>query len=287
MACNRRLSSHRRTPLQEIARECRSKGVRVLIVDDEPLARRGVCARLRKFSDVEIVGECANGASAVDSILRLEPDLVFLDVQMPEIDGFDVIRALQTERLPAIIFLTAYEEHALHAFEVNALDYLLKPLDDERFSLALNRARKQIDAESKVELAGRVLGLVDRSVGHYISRLVVRTGSRIQVVSAEDLEWIAAAGDYAELRTRNGVYLLRETMNSLDRKLDPAQFARIHRSRIVKLAYILELRSIDNREYILKLRDGSQHRSSRTYADRLESWLHSEKLQTDLLYPAQ
>src|SRR5215472_14381287 len=102
--------------------------------------------------------------------------------------------------------------------------------------------------ESKVELAGRVLGLVDRSVGHYISRLVVRTGSRIQVVSAEDLEWIAAAGDYAELRTRNGVYLLRETMNSLDRKLDPAQFARIHRSRIVKLAHILELRSIDNRE---------------------------------------
>jgi two-component system, LytTR family, response regulator len=250
--------------------------VRVLIVDDEPLARRGVCARLRKFSDVEIVGECADGASAVESILGLQPDLVFLDVQMPDIDGFDVIRALQTEDLPVIIFLTAYEEHALRAFEVHALDYLLKPLDDERFFAAVNRARKHFNI-TKAELFGRMLRSLDQNSGRYTSRFIVRVGSRIQIVPAEDLEWVAAAGDYSELRTRNGAYLLRETMNSLEQKLDPTLFARIHRSRIIRFAQILELRSIENREYIVKLRDGSQHRSSRTYADRLETWLQSGK----------
>jgi two-component system, LytTR family, response regulator len=246
--------------------------LRVLIVDDEPLARRGVCARLRNFPDVEIAGECADGESAIDDIVSLKPDLVFLDVQMPGIDGFDVLRALPTELLPTVIFLTAHEEHALRAFEVHALDYLLKPLDDERFAAAVNRARKQLDTASKAEMLGRMLGLPDHNK-HYASRFVVRTGSRIQVVSSEDIAWIAAAGDYSELHTRTCTHLLRETMNALENKLDPATFARIHRSRIVSLARILELRTIGNREYILKLCDGSQHRSSRTYADRVERWL--------------
>jgi two-component system LytT family response regulator len=258
-------------------RERRSENVRVLIVDDEPLARRGVAARLRKFSDVEIVGECADGASAVESILRLGPDLVFLDVQMPEIDGFDVIRALQTDQLPAIIFLTAYEEHALRAFEVHALDYLLKPLDDERFSMAVNRARQQLDTTRKAELVGRMLRSLEQNGSGYTSRFVVRVGSRIQIVMVDDLDWIAAAGDYSELHTLNATHLVRETMNTLERKLDPDKFARIHRSRIVRLDRILELRSIENREYVVKLRDGSQHRSSRTYADRLEHWLRTER----------
>jgi two-component system LytT family response regulator len=247
--------------------------VRVLIVDDEPLARRGVCVRLRNFPDVKIVGECGDGESAVDSILSLEPDLVFLDVQMPGVDGFDVLRALPAERLPAVIFLTAHEEHALRAFEVHALDYLLKPLDDERLAAAVNRAQKQLDTASKAVMAGRILRLLDQNSKQYASRFVVRTGSRIQVVSAEDLEWIAAADDYSELHTRNSTYLLRETMNSLEQKLDPARFVRIHRSRIVRLDRILELRTIENREYMVRLHDGSQHRSSRTYSDRLERWL--------------
>ena len=275
MACQRGLPSHRRIPFQEMAREYGSQNVRVLIVDDEPLARRGVCARLRKFPDVEIVGECADGASAVESILSLEPDLVFLDVQMPEINGFDVVRALQSKRLPAIIFLTAYEEHALRAFEVHALDYLLKPLDDERFSVAVNHARKQLDISSKAGLVERVLRSLDQNGDRYASRFVVRLASRIQIVSADDLEWIAAAGDYSELHTRSATYLLRETMNSLEQKLEPTKFARIHRSRIISFAQIIELFSIENREYIVKLRDGSQHRSSRTYAGRLERWLRS------------
>ena len=250
--------------------------MRVLIVDDEPLARRGVSVRLRKFSDVEIVGQCADGESAVENILNLRPDLVFLDVQMPGIDGFEVIRALPTDQLPAIIFLTAYEEHALRAFAVHALDYLLKPLDDERFSAAVNRARAQLDTTRKAALIGRMLQSLQQSSG-YTSRFLVRIGSRIQVVLVEDLQWIAAAGDYSEFHTPHATHLLRESKNTLERKLDPDKFARIHRSRIVRLDQILELRSIENREYVVKLRDGSQHRSSRTYADRLEPWLHSER----------
>jgi two-component system LytT family response regulator len=251
--------------------------MRVMIIDDEPLARRGVRARLRKMPDVKIVAECGDGASGVEGILKLEPDLIFLDVQMPGMDGFAVLRALPPEHLPSVIFLTAHEEHALRAFEVNALDYLLKPLDDERFEAAMNRARKQIDTASKTELVGRMLRLLDQQDEKYASRFTVRMRSRIQVVAAEDLEWISSAGDYTELHTCSAIHLLRETMNSLEQRLDPSRFARIHRSRIVNLAGILELRSIENREYIVKLRDGSQHRSSRTYADRIEGWLRPEK----------
>jgi two-component system, LytTR family, response regulator len=253
--------------------------MRVMIIDDEPLARRGVRARLRKMPDVKIVGECGDGTSGLEAILKLEPDLIFLDVQMPGMDGFGVLRALPADHLPSVIFLTAHEEHAVRAFEVSALDYLLKPLDDERFEAALNRARKQMDAASKAELAGRMLRLLDQQHEKYASRFTVRMGSRIQVVPAEDLEWISSAGDYTELHTRSAIHLLRETMNSLEQRLDPSRFARVHRSRIVNLAGILELRSIENREYIVKLRDGSQHRSSRTYADRLEGWLRAEKLE--------
>ena len=246
--------------------------MRVLIVDDEPLARRGVRARLRNFSDVEIVDECGDGESAVESIIRLGPDLVFLDVQMPGMNGFDVLRAVPSEQLPAVIFLTAHQEHALRAFEIHALDYVLKPLEDQRFAVALNRARQQIDTARKAELVERGLGIFDQSE-RYPSRFVVRTGARIHIVSVNEVEWIAAADDYSELHTRDGTHLLRETMSSLEKRLDPARFARIHRSKIVRLDQIVELQTIENREHVLKLLDGSQHRSSRTYADRLERWL--------------
>jgi len=250
--------------------------VRVMIVDDEPLARRGVCVRLRKLPDIEIVGECGDGESAVEGILRLQPDLIFLDVQMPGADGFDVLRALPSESLPAVIFLTAHEQHALRAFEVHALDYLLKPLDDDRFAAAVSRARQRIETASKAELVGRMLALLEQNSGKSSSRFMVRTGSRIQLVLADNVEWISTAGDYTELHTRSATHLLRETMNSLEQKLDPTRFARIHRSRMINLACVLELRSIENREYVVKLCDGSQHRSSRTYADRLERWLHAK-----------
>lgn len=251
--------------------------MRALIVDDEPLARRGVLLRLQKFPEVEVVGECANGSSAVEQILELAPDIVFLDVQMPGMDGFDVLRTLPRENMPGVIFLTAYEQHALRAFEVHALDYLLKPVDDERFAAALDRARRRIDSDEKARAAERLLSMLGQNGSKYSSRFAVRSGTRIQIVLVEDIEWIGAAGDYAELHVRGRSHLLRETMNALEQKLDPAKFIRIHRSRIVRSSSMTELRSIDNREYFVKLADGSEHRSSRTYADRLDAWLSAAK----------
>jgi len=250
--------------------------VRALIVDDEPLARRGVVLRLKKFRDVEVVGECGDGASAVEKILELTPDVVFLDVQMPGMDGFEVLRALPKESMPAVIFLTAYERHALRAFEVHALDYLLKPVNDERFSDAVGRARQAGDADSRTRMAERIRSMLDRKPAKYVGHFSVRVGSRIQLVRTDDIEWIAAAGDYAELHGAGGCHLVRETMNSLEEKLDPTEFLRIHRSRIVRARCIRELRSIDNREYLVKLKDSSEHRSGRSFADRLDSWLSSK-----------
>jgi len=249
--------------------------MRALIVDDEPLARRGVVLRLRKFKDVEIVGECGDGSTAVGKILELSPDLVFLDVQMPGMNGFDVLRALPREKLPGVIFLTAYEQHALRAFEFHALDYLLKPVNNARFTAAVGRAYKLVDAVSKATMAERVLDMLDRTADKYAMRFTVQTGSRIQIVVAEDVEWIGAAGDYVELHVSGRSLLLRETMASLEQRLDPAKFLRIHRSRIVQSRGIQELRSMENHEFTVKLADGSEHRSSRTYADRLERWLSS------------
>jgi two-component system LytT family response regulator len=246
-------------------------------VDDEPLARRGVELRLKQFKDIEIVGECEDGFSAVEKILALSPDVVFLDVQMPGMDGFEVLRAIPKEDLPSVIFLTAYERHALRAFEVHALDYLLKPVDDDRFREALERAKLVGDRQSKLQMADRVLQMLQKTPKQYVSRFPVRVGSRIRIVLADEIEWIAAAGDYAELHGSGRSHLIRETMNSLEEKLDPAQFLRIHRSRIVRARCIRELRSIDNREYLVTLSDGSEHRSSRSYAGHLDNWLSSAK----------
>jgi two-component system, LytTR family, response regulator len=252
--------------------------VRALIVDDEPLARRGVVLRLRKFKDVEIAGECGDGQSAVERILEQSPDVIFLDIQMPGMDGFDVLRALPAESLPAVIFLTAYEQHVLQAFDFHALHYLLKPVDDARFAAAVGRVRDLVDSKLKMEMAQRVMKMLGRATDGYASRFTVQSGPCIQIVMADDVEWIGAAGNYVELHANGRSFLLRETMGSLEQRLNPAKFLRIHRSRIVQSKGILELRSIENREFAVKLSDGSEHRSSRTYADRLERWLSSGRI---------
>jgi two-component system LytT family response regulator len=168
--------------------------MRAVIVDDEPLAREGVRLRLEKFGDVEVVAECEDGSSAIEKIRELAPDLVFLDVEMPDLDGFDVLRALPQESLPGVIFLTAYEHHAVRAFEVHALDYLLKPVDDERFRAAIERARGVFHSDSKVQMAERLLDLLKGQSGKEVTRFPVKVGKRIQVVRAQDIDWIAAAG---------------------------------------------------------------------------------------------
>jgi len=247
--------------------------MRALIVDDEPLARRGVVLMLRQFEDIDIVGECGDGRSAVDRILERSPDVVFLDIQMPGMDGFDVLRALPIESMPAVIFLTAHDQHVLQAFDFHALHYLLKPVDDTRFAAAISRVRDLADSKLKNDLAQRVRKMLDGTSHRYASRFAVQTGSRIQIVVAEDIEWVGSAGNYVELHVNGRSFLLRESMASFEQRLDPAKFIRIHRSRILQSKVIAELQSIENREFMVTLSDGSEHRSSRTYADRLERWL--------------
>lgn len=247
--------------------------MRALIVDDEPLARRGVALRLRRLNDIDIVGECVNGLDAVEKIVQLSPDVVFLDVQMPGMNGFAVLRALPREQLPAVIFLTAYEEHAIRAFEVHALDYLLKPIRKERFLDAVARARALIGQAGNTEAVQRLSGLLADQSERYQESFVVHTGSRIHIVRANDVDWIGSAGDYVELHIGGRTHLMRETMQSFEQRLNPAEFLRIHRCRIVRTALIAELHLTDNREYTIKLSDGSEHRSSRRYADALARWL--------------
>jgi two-component system, LytTR family, response regulator len=247
--------------------------MRTIVVDDEPLARDGVLLRLEKFRDIEVVAECEDGSSAIEKIVQLCPDLVFLDVQMPDMDGFEVLRALPQESLPEVVFLTAYEHHAVRAFEIHALDYLLKPIDDERFASAIERARDIFHSDRKLQIAERLLELLNHESRSHVTRFPVKVGTRIQVVRTQDIDWIAAAGDYVELHSKGRSHLLHETMNSIEQKLDPQQFLRIHRSRIVRLELIQEAQSVDNREYMVRLSDGTEHRSGRTYADRLENWL--------------
>lgn len=251
--------------------------MRAVIVDDEPLARDGVLLRLEKFRDVEVVAECEDGSSAIEKIVQLSPDLVFLDVQMPDMDGFEVLRALPQESLPDVIFLTAYEHHAVRAFEIHALDYLLKPIDDERFVSAIERAREIFQTNRKLQTAERLMQLLQQESPSHVSRFPVKIGTRIQVVRTQDIDWVAAAGDYVELHSKGRCHLLHETMNSIEQKLDAQQFLRIHRSRIVRVELIEAVESIDNREYLVRLSDASAHRSGRTYADRLENWLDYRK----------
>jgi two-component system LytT family response regulator len=199
--------------------------VRALIVDDEPLARRGVGLMLRRFKDVEIVGECGEGRSAVDRILERSPDVVFLDIQMPGMDGFEVLRALPRESMPAVIFLTAYDQHVLRAFDFHALHYQLKPIHDTRFATAISRARDLVDSKLKAEMAQRVKKLLDGASDQYVSRFAVQTGSRTQIVLAEDIEWVVSAGNYVELHVNCRSFLLRESMASLDTFLQFKSFA--------------------------------------------------------------
>jgi two-component system LytT family response regulator len=251
--------------------------MRVVIVDDEPLARRGVRSRLRKHSDIEIVAECATGKAAITAIRERSPNLVFLDIQMPDISGFEVLRSLEPNELPMVIFLTAHDQYALDAFSVHALDYLLKPIDDARFESALGQARERIKKHDLPDLERRIRELLKdtggREAPRYETRFSVRTGQRIAVVLVTEIDWIEACGDYVSLHVGNRSHLLRQTMNKMESQLDPTRFLRIHRSTIVQTSRIRELVALDNREFLLRLTDGKELKTSRSYSDRIEKWL--------------
>ncbi len=244
----------------------------VLIVDDEPLAREGVQLLLKQESDISIVGECGSGAEAIRAILKLQPDLVFLDVKMPRVNGFQVIDAIGPENMPAVIFLTAYEQHAVEAFQVNALDYLLKPIDAERFHDSLSRAREEISRNSIAEKAQQFRALLDTDGATGLAsheRIMVRSSGHVYFLRPAQVHWIEASGDYVTIHAAGRQHLVRDTMQRMGQRLATQGFKRIHRSAIVNLEYIAELIPNDSGDYQVVLVDGTILKLSRTYRDEL------------------
>ena len=251
------------------------KKIKVLVADDEPLARERLAGLLSQEPDMEMVGQARDGEEAVTAIHDDSPDLVFLDVQMPQMNGFDVIEAVGSDKMPLVIFVTAYDQHALKAFQVRALDYLLKPFDRERFKDALSRARKQLERDENGDLGRRLLALVKdlRRDQPKSDRLVVKSGGRLFFLRTDEIDWVEAAGNYVRLHVGPGSHLLRETMNAIEGRLDPEKFFRIHRSRIVNMERIQELQPWLNGEYAVLLRTGTRLTLSRGYREKLQDRL--------------
>ena len=249
--------------------------IRTIVVDDEPIARERILSLLQQEDDVEVIGECSDGAQAVSSIQHHAPDLVFLDVQMPGVDGFGVIDAVGAERMPTVIFVTAYDEYALRAFEVHALDYLLKPFGRDRFQEALKHVRESLERRRAGDLGRRLLALVNdiKPERPKLERLVVKSGGRVFFLRTDEIDWIEAAGNYVRLHLGDESHLFRETMNRMETRLDTKRFVRIHRSRIVNTERIKELQPWFNGEYVVILRNGTRLPLSRGYRDKLQEQL--------------
>ena len=250
--------------------------IRTLIVDDEPLARDRVRALMADQPDFEVIGEAADGDAAVRAILATQPDLVFLDVHMPKLTGFDVINEVGPDRMPAVVFVTAYDQHAIRAFDVNAIDYLLKPFDRERFEGTITRVKKQVDAEQSGALKTQLMQLVrDLKPAGAASpeRLVVKSNGRLFFLRTDEIDWIEAAGNYVKLHVGKKAHLHRETMNAIEARLDQRMFFRIHRSRIVNMERVKELHPWFNGDYAVILRDGTKLMLSRGYREKLQERL--------------
>ena len=236
--------------------------IRALVVDDEPLSRSSIVAELRLDSEVALVGECGSGVEALAEIRRVRPDLVFLDVEMPECGGFDVLEMLGAETPPAIVFVTAYDQYAIQAFEVGALDYLLKPFDRARFTIALNRAKERIAAY--------------RSAPRMEKRLAIKSIGGVIFMKIADIDWIEASDYYSRLHAAGKTYLIRRSMTDLEKDLSAYAFRRVHRSTIVNIERVRALALNDTGEYDVRLHDGSEHRVSRSHLRALQSALERE-----------
>lgn len=263
--------------------------IRVLVVDDEPLARTGISNLCRADPDLELVGECADGRSAVAAIQQVEPELILLDIQMPEMDGFDVLQAVGVESMPHVIFVTAYDQFAVQAFEVHALDYLLKPFDDERFFDAIERAKHAIRGADLGQLRSRMLGLLvdsgmwneDRSPKKadpdsmtrrrttYLTRIAVKETGRTVLVRVDEIDWVEAANYCAKLHTRSRIHIIRESLKTLESQLDPANFFRVSRSAIVNLDRIQEIQPFARGSQMVILKDGTRVTMSRSRREEL------------------
>lgn len=266
--------------------------IKVIIVDDEPLALRGLKLRLCEFPEIDIVAEAANGREAVKLIKQHNPDVVFLDIQMPGLDGFGVVRALIGAPAPLFIFVTAYDKYAIDAFEANALDYLVKPVEEERLKDALHRAREALKSRAAASRESKLIELLaslsdderDRikelindpswtEKDRYPERLSFKDGSKVVVLAADDIEWIDAAGDYMCIHAGGKTHIIRETMKTLEHRLDPKRFQRVHRSAIVNVDKVKELHPHSNGEYFLILEGGAELKLSRSYKEVVARFL--------------
>ena len=254
--------------------------IRVLIVDDEPAARRGIRYLLKDEPDTVVIGECASGLEAVRAIESELPDLVFLDVRMPELDGFGVLEALRMEKPPAVIFVTAFDDYAVAAFDVAAIDYVTKPVAESRFQKAFERARLRLREQKALERSARHADLREQLAACQpksgpLERVVVRVGERIEVVCVATIDWIEAAGDYCCLHAGRRTHVLSESLSSLEARLDSRQFLRIHRGRILNVERIQHVSRLFHGEYVFVLADGTRLASGRRYGARLKSYFTS------------
>ena len=251
--------------------------IRALIVDDEPLARTGVQQLVEPLDDVTVAGEAADGPEAVRQIEAHDPDLVFLDVQMPEMDGLEVVQEVGVEDMPLTIFVTAYDQYALDAFEAHALDYLLKPIEEERFEEAMERARQQLQRVEADALSQQLRGVLREYTAEEeresIERFTIRSRDRIYFVDVDDVQWIESEGDYVALHDGEDAHLVRKTMKELEEELDPGRFLRVHRSYIVNADYIEELRPLDHGTYQLRMASGTPLKTSRGYSENVDALL--------------
>lgn len=251
--------------------------ITALIVDDEPLARRKIRRMLTRDPDVQMLDDCANGPEAIAAIGAHSPDLVFLDVQMPEVDGFDVLESITHLRMPLVIFVTAYDQYALRAFEVSAVDYLVKPFDRRRFEKALQRAKARLATVLEDDLNHQTLALLEelKARSSHTERLVIKAGGRAFFLKTEEIDWIEAEGKYVRIHVGKETYLLREAIGSMEGQLDPKRFPRIHRSTIVNIERVLELQPWFHNEYRVILKDGTELTLSRSCRKRLGELLGS------------
>lgn len=260
----------------------KTKKIRALIVDDEPLARRTIHDLLAADPEIEVIGECGSGVEAVTFIRRQAPDLLFLDIQMPGMNGFEALSQVEHRRIPAIVFVTAFDHYALKAFDVHALDYLLKPFSDERFFEALRQAKSQVELREVNRLSQSLVALLgEQAAGEtgavkrksFLTRFMIKTAGRVIFISAADVDWIAADDYYIRLHVGGKSHLLRMSMNELEEKLDPQSFLRIHRSTIVNFDRVKELHQNPNGEYVVVLKNGAELKLSRNRRERLEELL--------------
>lgn len=266
------------------------RSLRVVIVDDEPLARRGLKLRLGAYPDVDVVAECVSGREALSAVAEQQPDLLLIDIRMPGLDGLQTVRRLQSDAMPLVIFVTAYDRFAVEAFELHAVDYLLKPLDPERLDAALTRARQALVDRSSAAEKQRLLALLEQlgsgsdgasrawlespaAASRTPAKLTIRDGSNVVLLPMEDIDWVDAAGDYMCVHARGETHVMRSTMKALEAQLDPQRFTRIHRSTIVNVERVVKVGSHINGEFFLTLDCGARLKMSRSYRDRIDQIL--------------